>query len=111
MKVSKKQLKNIIFEEEATVTDLINSDFSIKKDFYRIIKQWADLYVNGKAEEKGGKPGVFVKVYGFIKFLQDLDEVYGTPEEKKAIDAGSKTMYDDIEFYNILFPKIKELTV
>jgi len=103
----KKQLKNIIFEEEVTVTDLINSDFSIKKDFYRIIKQWADLYTNGKAEEKGG-PGVFVKVYGFIKFLKDLDEVYGTPEEKKAIDAGSKTMYDDIEFYNILFPKIKE---
>ena len=104
----KKQLKNIIFEEEATVTDLINSDFSIKKDFYRIIKQWADLYTNGKAREKGGKQDVFVKMYGFIKFLQDLDEVYGTPEDKKAIDAGSKTMYDDIEFYNILFPKIKE---
>ena len=103
-----KQIKNIIYEEEATVTDLINSDFSIKKDFYRIIKQWADLYTNGKGEERGGKPGVFVKVYGFIKFLKDLDEVYGTPEDKMGLEAGSKTMYDDIEFYNILFPKIKE---
>jgi hypothetical protein len=105
----KKTLKQIIYEEETALNDLINSDFSIKKDFYRILKQWADLYTNGKVEDKADKqPGVFTKVFGFEKFLKDLDFVYGSPEEKISIGDGARTMYDDVEFYNILFPKIKE---
>jgi len=104
----KDKLKKIIYEEETAVTDLINSDFSIKKDFYRLIKQWADLYTNGKKEDKAGKPGVFRQVFGFEKFLTDLDYVFGDPETKVSIGDGTTTMYDDIEFYNILFPKIKD---
>jgi hypothetical protein len=101
------RLKKIIYEEETAVNDLINSDFSIKKDFYRLIKQWSDLYSNGKREEKT-KDGVFQKVLGFEKFLEDLDNVYGSPLEKISIGDGAKTMYNDVEFYNIFFPKIKE---
>lgn len=104
----KDKLKSIMYEEEVAITNLINSNFSIKKDFYRIIKQWADLYTNGKKEDKAGKSGVFRQVLGFEKFLEDLDHVYGSPEEKVSIGDGTTTMYDDIEFYNIFFPKIKE---
>jgi hypothetical protein len=101
------RLKKILYEEETAVNDLINSDLSIKKDFYRLIKQWSDLYTNGKREEKK-KDGVFQKVLGFEKFLEDLDNVYGSPLDKVSIGDGTKTMYNDVEFYNIFFPKIKE---
>jgi hypothetical protein len=104
----KDKLKKIIYEEETALNDLINSDFSIKKEFYRILKQWADLYTNGKVEDRAGQPGVLTKVFGFEKFLTDLDFVYGSPEEKISIGDGARTIYDDVEFYNILFPKIKE---
>ena len=101
------RLKKILYEEETAVNDLINSDFSIKKDFYRLIKQWSDLYTNGKREDKK-QDGVFQKILGFEKFLEDLGKVYGSPEEKISIGDGVKTMYNDIEFYDIFFPKIKE---
>ncbi len=102
----KSKLKSIMYEEEVAITDLINSNFSIKKDFYRIIKQWADLYTNGKREVKKGD--ISQQVFGFEEFLKDLDHVYGSPEEKVSIGDGITTMYNDIEFYNIFFPKIKE---
>lgn len=102
----KSNLKSIMYEEEVAITDLINSNFSIKKDFYRIIKQWADLYTNGKREVKKGD--ISQQVFGFEEFLKDLDHVYGSPEEKVSIGDGITTMYNDIEFYNIFFPKIKE---
>ena len=102
----KNQIKNIIFEEESTVIDLVNSNFSIKKDFYRIIKQWCDLYSNGKVEKLDKESNQYTQIYGFLQFLKDLGDVFGDPEEK--VDSGSKTIYTDVDFYDILFPKIKE---
>jgi len=100
------QFKSIIFEEESTVIDLVNSNFSIKKDFYRIIKQWCDLYSNGKVEQFDKASNGYTQAYGFLKFLEDLGEVFGKPEDK--VDSGSKTIYTDVDFFDILFPKIKE---
>jgi len=108
-----KKFKALVDEEKADITDIINSNFSEKKDFYRIIKQWADLFGQGQiktyiardAKLEKGEPAF---KFGFEVFIENLNKVFGEPTGNSEMDDGTMRIYDDKDFYDMLYPNIKE---
>ena len=89
-----RRLQAEVNEIRSDLHDIINSDYNAKRQFYTLLNQWAQKFdkpVDGKAP--------------FEIFLEDLQMVFGK-NKSELIQDGSRSLYDDVDFFNALQPTI-----